>query len=81
MSWPGWNWPGTPDRRGERGQTRELQSSPKWAAGFGTQNVVKGPKTGNADDASFKAAISDLAYFKQHWPEAIEAVITKRLTL
>lgn len=34
--------------------------------------------TVNADDASFKAAIKDLAYFKQHWPEAIEAVISKR---
>ena len=37
--------------------------------------------TVNADDASFKAAISDLSYFKQHWPEAIEAVITKRFPM
>jgi threonine dehydrogenase-like Zn-dependent dehydrogenase len=37
--------------------------------------------TVNADDASFKAAIEDLAYFKKHWPEAIEAVISKRYAL
>ena len=34
--------------------------------------------TVNADDAAFRAAIEDLAYFKKHWPEAIDAVITKR---
>ncbi|MEO1827005.1 MAG: glucose 1-dehydrogenase [Roseibacillus sp.] len=42
---------------------------------LGNQAIIG---TVNADDASFKAAISDLAYFKQHWPEAIDAVITKR---
>ena len=42
---------------------------------LGNQAIIG---TVNADDASFKAAISDLAYFKQHWPKAIEAVITKR---
>jgi threonine dehydrogenase-like Zn-dependent dehydrogenase len=34
--------------------------------------------TVNADEASFDAAIEDLAYFKKHWPDAIKAVITKR---
>lgn len=37
--------------------------------------------TVNADDASFKEAIKDLAYFKKHWPAAIEAVITKRFDI
>jgi threonine dehydrogenase-like Zn-dependent dehydrogenase len=49
------------------------------------RNVVLGNQavigTVNADDASFKAAIKDLAYFKKHWPEAIEAVITKRYAI
>ena len=42
---------------------------------LGNQAIIG---TVNADDASFKAAISDLAYFKQHWPDAIDAVITRR---
>ena len=46
------------------------------------RNVVLGNQavigTVNADKASFKAAIDDLGYFKTHWPEAIEAVISKR---
>ncbi len=45
---------------------------------LGNQAVIG---TVNADDASFKAAIKDLAYFKKHWPEAIEAVITKRYAI
>ncbi len=49
------------------------------------RNVVLGNQavigTVNADDASFKAAIRDLAYFRKHWPEAIDAVITKRYSI
>jgi hypothetical protein len=37
--------------------------------------------TVNADDAAFRAAIEDLGYFKKHWPEAIEAVITRRYSI
>lgn len=46
------------------------------------RNVVLGNQavigTVNADEASFRAAIRDLGYFKDHWPEAIGAVISKR---
>ena len=46
------------------------------------RNVVLGNQaaigTVNADEASFRAAITDLGYFKTHWPEAIESVISKR---
>ena len=49
------------------------------------RNVVLGNQavigTVNADDASFKAAIRDLAYFRKHWPEAIDAVITRRYSI
>lgn len=33
--------------------------------------------TVNADEASFKSAIKSLGYFVEHWPEPINAVITK----
>jgi len=45
---------------------------------LGNQSVIG---TVNADDASFKAAIRDLAYFRKHWPEAIDAVITRRYSI
>ena len=49
------------------------------------RNVVLGNQavigTVNADDASFKAAIRDLAYFRKNWPEAIDSVISKRYSI
>jgi len=37
--------------------------------------------TVNADSASFDEAIQDLAYFKEHWPEALDSIITERGTI